>query len=104
MSTLHTNMFQKFLYAEEEFEDKLEQLQERICYQHEALDKAATLYFGLSIIDLLPHKLDAKHRGLYHRLFRGYVREVEDDCAQQIQIPLSVTLIISDYYPWFLRA
>ena len=69
--------------------------------QHEAISKAATLYFGLSIIELIPRELNAKHRGIYQRLFRGYVREVEDDInfAHPIQIPLSVTIIISDYYP-----
>ena len=59
-------------------------------------------YLKLPLYQLIPQKLNAEYRWIYQRLFFGYNREFERDNQLFMDIPQTVSQIVSNYYPWFI--
>ena len=70
--------------------------------QRVAFVESIEQYLGLSIVELIPKKLNGQYRRFYQRLFRGYCRRVATEYQFHRGIPPLVAQITSDYYPWFL--
>eukprot|EP01084_Bolivina_argentea_P102442 183519_1 len=95
MSDLHCTMFKKLLDAEDDFEDKIDQLEEELEMFRKDRKNVLQL-FGVSIQTLIPRKLNNKALFIYRILFDGYCRN-----SVYVMIPAQLVQLISFYYPIF---